>query len=145
MERRVAVRAIIVHNAKLLAVKLKPNEAAIAGDFWCTIGGGVDVGEALIPALRREVIEETGITPVIGPLLYVQQFLSGDKEHLEFFFAVTNVKDFLNIDFAKSSHGLKEIAESSFILPSQEHILPAFLKDQDYTNLSSPTQFFSEL
>ena len=45
MKRRIAVRGIFVNDGTLLCVKLKPYNTAITGEFWCTIGGGVDMGE----------------------------------------------------------------------------------------------------
>lgn len=150
MERRVAVRAIIVKDGKLLCVKLKDYGGDGAGSrgAWCTIGGGVPPGEALLPALKREVVEETGVEPSIGSLLYVQQFAfnNGAKEHLEFFFHVTNADDFLNIDLSKTSHGAAEIDQLAFIDPVKENVLPKFLNKENYKNLSSAqTKFFNYL
>lgn len=146
MERRVAVRAIIIHDGKFLAVKLKSYTGALQGNYWCTIGGTVEAGEALLPALEREVFEETGVKPIIGKLLYVQQFNDDVKEHLEFFFLIKNGEDFLTLDISNSSHGAKEIKEIAFVNPDKEHILPAFLKEQNYKNLDSQeTIFFNNL
>jgi 8-oxo-dGTP pyrophosphatase MutT (NUDIX family) len=61
MNRRVAVRGIVVHNSKLLCFQLGAYDGKPAVDFWSVPGGGVDPGEGLIPALEREMIEETGI------------------------------------------------------------------------------------
>lgn len=129
MSRRVAVRAIIEHDGKLLLVKLKAYSGALDGDYWCTIGGGLDPGESLEDGLVREVIEETAIKPDIGKLLYVQQFAdSKNQEHLEFFFHVTNGADFTTIDLSKTSHGEEEIAELDFVDADKIHVLPKFLK-----------------
>lgn len=150
MERRIAVRAVIIKNKKLLVVKLKPyNPTRHTGiDFWCTIGGGLDEKESLIPALKREVMEETGVEAKVGRLLFVQQFVFQDRENLEFFFHITNPEDFEHIDLSVTSHGNTEIAELAFVDPASEHILPQFLSEIDITAHileNKPTQFFDYL
>jgi ADP-ribose pyrophosphatase YjhB (NUDIX family) len=144
MRRRIAVRAIVVHEGKLLCVKHKGygGFAKRSVNYWCTPGGGVDAGESLTAALEREMIEETGVNAAVGNLLYIQQFITEDKaypgtdmEHLDFFFHVTNSADFLNIDLSKTSHGVLEIAEIGFIDPAEPSLLPKFLHDQSYNPL----------
>lgn len=130
MSRDIAVRAIVLHQSKLLCVRLKAYRHASANDFWCLPGGGVGEGEALVPALEREMLEETGIKAQVGQLLYVHQFTHGEKEILEFFFYVTNAQDFLNIDLPRSSHGQDEISEIAFVDPGTTHILPKFLSTE---------------
>ena len=56
------------------------------------------MGEGLLDGLRREMIEETGVKPEIGKLLFIQQFAEsgeqsahGPNEQLEFFFLITNL------------------------------------------------------
>lgn len=68
---RTGVRAVIEHDDKYLFVRNKVSEG-----FWCLPGGGVEKGEDIITALKREMIEETGIEPVIGNLLFVHQIES---------------------------------------------------------------------
>lgn len=129
-DRRVNVRGIIYKNGTLFAQQLKVN--AGPDQFWCTPGGGLDPGESLVQGLHREMIEETGIAPVIGKLLFIQQFHDGTREQLEFFFLIENADDYETVDFSKASHGDIEIAANQFIDPSSEILLPAFLKDIDY-------------
>ncbi len=144
MKRRVAVRAIVVKDGKVLCAKLKPYRGAIPGDFWCTIGGGIDPGEGLVDALKREVFEETGVQAQVGPLLYIQQFAHDDTEHLEFFFLVTNTEDFEAIDVANTTHGATEIKTIDFIDCSKEVVLPAFLRHETFdTVLNQPTKLFN--
>lgn len=142
--RRVCVRGLIVRNSKLFAQKLK-NDNGSAKDFWCTPGGGVDLGESLHDALRREMVEETGITPIIGRLVLIQQFSThgqtshNDSEQLEFFFEITNTGDYESIDLSRTSHGEIEIAEYGFIDPNQENILPTILRTPEFqTALINP-------
>lgn len=125
--RRIAVRGVIVHDNKLLCVKLKGYNGALPGDYWCLPGGTVDEGESLIPALQRELQEELATDASVGKLLYINQFQLNDTDHLEFFFEITNVEDFLEIDLSKATHAAEEVAEISFIETTSNHILPAML------------------
>lgn len=101
--------------------------------YWCLPGGGLEEGEALIAGVEREMIEETGVKPTVGSLLYVQQFLHGDKDYIEFFFHITNGEDYLSIDLSKTTHGMEEIEEIGFVNPTENHILPEFLTTDNLT------------
>lgn len=129
-ERRINVRGIIFKDGKLFGQQLKNNVGP--NQFWCTPGGGLDPGESLTEGLRREMIEETGIAPVIGKLLFIQQFHDGTREQLEFFFNIENVDEYQTIDLSATSHGEIEIATYGFIDPKAERVLPDFLKDLNY-------------
>lgn len=132
--RRVAVRAIIEKNGRLLLVKLKSHRGRTRNDFYCTVGGGLDEGEGLVNGLKREVKEETGVDAEVGKLLCIQQF--HDKyEQLEFFFHVTNADDFENVDISQSTHGSIEIKEIGFFNPREVYVLPQFLKEVPITRL----------
>lgn len=149
MQRRISVRGIALHDDKILCVRLKPYEGSLKLDekeWWCLPGGGLDEGESLIDGVKREMIEETGIEPQVGDLLYVQQFTHGEKEYLEFFFHITNGADYLNVDLSKTSHGGTEIAEIAFINPAEKTILPEFLAAENVAAKAeshSPTSIFS--
>lgn len=130
MKRRVAVRGVIVHEGKIFCLRLKQYKGRAtvdANDYWCTPGGGVDEGEALLPALERELIEELGIKPIVSQLLYVQQFVHNDTEQMEFFFEVLNASDYLNVDLSTTTHGVTEIETFDFINPVDHKVLPAFI------------------
>ncbi len=132
--RRIAVRGIILKGDKILCAKLKKTPGKDSTDnvgYWSTPGGGVDEREPLVPALERELIEETGIKPVVGNLLYVQQFVHNGREQVEFFFHITNYEDYESIDLTATSHGAIEIAEIGFIDPTSHTILPEFLTKRD--------------
>lgn len=53
---RVAVRALIVQNNRILLVK-----EAIGGTWWAFPGGGVDHGETVESSFVREIEEELGV------------------------------------------------------------------------------------
>ena len=70
MEPRIRVSAILGWNGRVLLCRQeKPNK-----EYWLLPGGGVDVGESLIEALRRELREELGIEADVqfeGPVAIV--------------------------------------------------------------------------
>ena len=147
MVRRVTVRGVIVKNGKIFAQKLKARDGG-EKDFWCTPGGGLEANESIHDGLTRELIEETGVEPVIGQLLYVQQYQEPGREFLEFFFLITNAEDYEQIDLAATTHGHIEVAQYGFVDPKTEHILPEFFKNIDFTgNIESQqkVEFFNYL
>lgn len=131
--RRINVRAIIWRDGKVLAVKHKKHDGS-ESMYWATPGGGLDPYETLEDGLKREIMEELGVKAEIGRLLFNQQLYSGRRgfdEELEFFYEVTNVDDFLDFDFTKTSHGAIEIARAEFIDPRGSSLLPHFLAEAD--------------
>ncbi|MDD3035498.1 MAG: NUDIX domain-containing protein [Candidatus Saccharimonadaceae bacterium] len=146
--RRINVRGIIFKDGKLFCQKLKPDLRGVERDFWCTPGGGLDENEPLEQGLTREIVEETGIIPHIGRLLFIQQFYDGRVENIEFFFHIENASDFEKIDLNKTSHGTLEIKECKFVDPKTADILPKFLKVIDiesYIEYTRPVYFHTEL
>lgn len=142
MQRRVNVRGIIISDrGEIFCQKLTANTGK-GRNFWCTPGGGLEMGESLLDGLRREMIEETGVKPTIGKLLFIQQFTDtnpsskyGMTEQLEFFFSVTNWQDYQHIDLEQTSHGVEEVAECGFVDPKTTRILPSYLTEVDLDQL----------
>lgn len=138
-KRIITTRGIIYRGGKIFAQKLK-KASGIQG-YWCIPGGKLDPNESLIDGLYREMLEETGIAPSIGKLLFTQQFADEEFEYLEFFFHIENPDDYQAIDLASTSHGLIEVAECGFIDPKIENLLPDFLRTVaigDYVNGTEP-------
>jgi ADP-ribose pyrophosphatase YjhB (NUDIX family) len=129
--RRITVRGIIVKDGRVLAQELTPGSDGKKRDYWCTPGGGLEPNESLLDGLRREMIEETGVEPVIGKLLFVQQYEDDEKEFIEFFFHITNADAYETIDLAATTHGLEEIENVEFIDAATHNLLPAFLQSID--------------
>ena len=155
MRRRVNVRGIIINNkGEIFCQKLTANTGK-GRDFWCTPGGGLEMGEGLLDGLRREMIEETGVKPEIGKLLFIQQFAEsgeqsahGPNEQLEFFFLITNWQDYQHINLEQTSHGVEEVAECGFVNPKTTRISPSYLTEVNLDwliNNSTETQILSEL
>lgn len=68
---RLAVRAVIVENGRLLLVNAWPGRQSA---MWCAPGGGVERHSSLPDNLRREVLEETGLGVDVGAPCLVNEF-----------------------------------------------------------------------
>lgn len=68
---RLAVRAVILHQDRLLLVNAWPDGQS---DLWCAPGGGVEAGQSLPDNLQREVQEECGLTIAVGAPCLVNEF-----------------------------------------------------------------------
>jgi len=146
-KRRVNVRGIIFRNGEILVTKFRQDDDSESA-HWGTFGGGLDIGESLHQGLHREMIEETGIAPEIGKLLFTQQFADEEKEYLEFFFHITNTDAYAAIDLTTTSHGILELVRAEFIDPTKNNVLPAFLQTidiKDYIENERPTFIYNEL
>lgn len=82
---RLAVRAVIVEDGRLLLVNAYPGEESA---LWCAPGGGVETHSSLEDNLVREVYEETGLTISVGEPCLVNEFHSEARgfHQVEMFF-----------------------------------------------------------
>lgn len=138
----VKVRGVIIHDNKLLIVKHKESQ------FMALPGGHLEYGEDVITCLKRELIEELGVLPEIGRLLYISTFMNNKKdEYVEFFFEIKNGEKYLNIDGLERTHA-HELAEILWVSPDSDiEILPKQF-DQDFKNnkiFEGETKFINEL
>lgn len=144
MNIRISARGIAIHEEKLLAVRLKEHQSSNEAEWWCLPGGRVEEGEDVPAAIQREMIEETGVKPDVGELLYVHEFVDADMRHVEFFFHIKNAKDYADVDLSQTSHGAAELAEIAFVQPASVTIMPAFLQTKYVlSHLANPPQFVS--
>lgn len=58
--------------------------------------------------MKRELIEELGVEPVIGSLIYTQEFVRPDgTTTFDFWYEIKNGADYLDVDISKCSHGFE--------------------------------------
>jgi len=73
---RTAARALIIHEQKLLVIKMRDR----SGTFYILPGGGQNHGETLSEGLQRECLEEIGTQVRVGELLYVREYIGKNHE-----------------------------------------------------------------
>lgn len=139
----VKVRGVILYEGKLLIVKHEQSQ------FMALPGGHLEYGEDVINCLKRELVEELGVMPEIGKLLYINTFIEkkNNTEYVEFFFEVKNGKDYLNIDGLERTHA-HELTEILWISSDSDiEILPKKF-NEDFKNnkiFEGETKFIDEL
>ena len=86
MPIRLAVRAVLLHQNRLLLVNAYP--AARRSDLWCAPGGGVESHASLPDNLIREVHEETGLDVQVDAPCLINEFHDPDRAYhqVEVFF-----------------------------------------------------------
>lgn len=88
IQRKIVSALILSKDYKLLMGKKDPAKGGVYSDCWHIPGGGIDDGETSEQALKREVLEETGIDispykiiliPIIGSGLAEKTLKTGEK------------------------------------------------------------------
>jgi ADP-ribose pyrophosphatase YjhB (NUDIX family) len=120
----IRVRGIILNEGKMLVAKLMSN------DFYCLLGGKLEWGEDLKECLSRELIEELGVNPQIGRLLFVNTFIEKNGgQSIDFMFEVINGKDYLDLENIERTHAF-EILDLCWVSPIDDtYILPKTLNE----------------
>lgn len=85
---RVRVCGLCRENGKLLLANHKSLQNA---DFWAPPGGGVEFGESIEKALKREFLEETGLEIAITAFAFGCEFIRAPLHAVELFFHVKKV------------------------------------------------------
>lgn len=88
MDSQVAVKAVIKKGNRFLIVR--------EGERWQAVGGRLEKGEKLEDGLRREAIEETGITNLtVGKVIHVDEWFAkpeGELKHIVALFFLCETK-----------------------------------------------------
>ncbi len=135
---KVASRAIIIHDGKILLVRHKGR------DFYALPGGKVDAEEDIRSAMVREIKEELNRDAQVGNLVFVHEFRYKEGSHsLEFFFLIENGEDF--VGELNGTHTEIELAEIKWIpLSEVKNLKPSFLIDKIQTlSANSPIEYYS--
>lgn len=82
---RIRVCGLCWEDNKLLLVNHKSLQAA---NFWAPPGGGLEFGETIQDALKREFLEETGLDITITRFVFGCEFIKDPLHAVELFFHV---------------------------------------------------------
>jgi len=85
---RIRVCGLCIKEDKLLMV----NHSGITStDFWAPPGGGLNFGETAESCLKREFLEETGLTIAVEEFLFVCELIRHPLHAAELFFKVRSI------------------------------------------------------
>jgi 8-oxo-dGTP diphosphatase len=82
---RVRVCGLCWQGGDLLLVN---HRGVTSGDFWAPPGGGIEFGQSIEQTLRREFLEETGLTIRVGEFMFGCEFIRGPLHAIELFHEV---------------------------------------------------------
>ncbi|WP_436517226.1 NUDIX domain-containing protein [Ekhidna sp. To15] len=94
---RVRVGGLLVENSKILL--LKHQNIGPEGYLWSPPGGGVEFGESLHEALKKEFLEETNLNINVGEYLFTNEFIRKPYHAIELFFLVKRTSGTLKLGY----------------------------------------------
>ena len=133
---RVRVAGVLEEDGKLLLIEHTKNERS----YWLLPGGGVDWGESLEEAVKREFLEETNLTVKIEEFLFISETLAPDKtKHaINLYFKVKRESGELALGDDSVLSDLKfftlEEMDKIKIYPNVNGILKKIMKKESYEN-----------
>jgi 8-oxo-dGTP diphosphatase len=105
---RVRVCGLLVEHGTILLV----NHVGIRdGDWWAPPGGGLEFGESIQDALKREFLEECGLEVVVEEFCFVCEHLKPPLHSVELFFQVKAVGGTLKVGTDPEGKGKPMIRE----------------------------------
>ena len=139
---RVRVMGVHFENEEMLLVKHRG--IGEEGILYIPPGGGVEFGESMTEALEREFIEETGLSPTIGPMLFVHEFISEHLHAVEVFFRIEKVEGTLSTGQDPEMSETDQIIEEARYFSYDEILkIPRLQLHQVLQNLDHPTDILN--
>lgn len=134
------MNGIVVRNESILMVEIQ--SVSENTTFWMPPGGGVNFGESLTDAVKREVLEETGLNVEVKQMLYVSEYLKSSWHAVEFYFFCTESGGRAKLGSDPELHVDHQILKNVAWIKEQDlgrlPIFPPFIR-RDFNKLISGT------
>ncbi|KAF1071208.1 MAG: hypothetical protein GAK45_00587 [Pseudomonas citronellolis] len=143
LQHRIRAAGLLVRDEHILLVRHE-----VAGDiYWIPPGGGFESASdaSTRDTVRRECLEETGLSVEVGPLVYVREFAEPNARrfHMELFYRIEAWSGELSLDNLRGLGGDEfDIREVTWVarhellhLPSY---YPASLLDDVWERVAAP-------
>ena len=140
---RVRLRAcgIYIEGDKILLVN--HSLYGSGSQFWSPPGGGVEFGESVIDAIKREFLEETGLLAEVDKMCFVNEFIKPPLHAVEMFFKINSaagtVKKGNDPEFTETNQIIHEVR---FLSAAELADLPNEFKHSLLHNLGSLSDIF---
>ena len=138
MDLRIRVGSIIINDNKILLIAHKKDGEI----YWLIPGGGVDFGESLEDALKREMMEELNIKVKVGkPCMMFDSIEPSGKRHIvNIYFETEHVSGDFILGSDRRLHDYKyftckELSEIIMYPPINENLSEMF--DRDFDDLDN--------
>lgn len=136
---RVRAAGLLLTDEGLLLAEL--HSPASNELIWTPPGGGVEFGESIKGALKREYKEETGLDVSVDELIHINEFIQSEFHAIEFFFKVSNAVGTMKLgsdpEYSAENQILKKLSFFKQEDLSEINIKPVFLRNDFWEGRSS--------
>jgi len=129
---RIAAGGIIIKNKKNLLVRYKSNEN---GSFLAAPGGAVEDNENIIKAIKREVLEETGINVEPVSVLMIEDLDCNNFKMCKIWMSCKYISGDIQKTQEAKSEGIIEIGWFSENDIKNQLVFPSIIKDLKWEKL----------
>jgi len=146
---RVRVCGLIVESDKILLVNIQ--SPTRTEPFWTPPGGGLEFGESLKDAVKRELMEETGLIVEPQSLMYTSEFIKDPFHAVEYYWRCIRIGGDLKLgtdpEFDRGQQMLKAVEFIGLDQLASLPVFPEYIRDHISVDIQNPnhtTTHFSQ-